>query len=46
MEEKTFRIILTTIVAVLLVLTVVHVIYVIKAYENASIIRFIGEELW
>ncbi len=46
MSEKTYRKVFGIILALLLLLTVVHVIYVVCAYREASIIRFIGEELW
>lgn len=46
MKEKTYRRIFAITLAVLLLLTIAHVIYVICAYKEASIIRFIGEELW
>ncbi len=46
MKEKTYRRVFAILLAMLLVLTIAHVIYVICAYQEASIIRFIGEELW
>ncbi len=46
MKDKTFAIVFAVVLAVMLVLTIAHVLYVAHAYENASIIRFIGEELW
>ncbi len=46
MKEKTFWILLFSVLALCLVLTVAHFIYAIYAYEHCSIIYFIGKELW
>ncbi len=46
MKERTFRAILLTAVALGLVLTLAHLIYIIYAYQHCSIIHFIGKELW
>jgi len=46
MKERTFTIILISIIAVCLVLTIAHFIYAVYAYQHCSIIYFIGKELW
>lgn len=46
MEGKTYQRLLFALVAVCLALTVAHFAYVVYAYQHASIIYFIGEELW
>ncbi len=46
MKDKTFRIILFSLLGVCLLLTVAHLAYAIYAYQNCSIIYFIGKELW
>ncbi len=46
MKEKTFWIVLCSIIAGCLVLTMAHFIYVLYAYQHCSIIYFIGKELW
>lgn len=46
MKERTFRIILLSVVAICLILTVCHLIYAIDAYQHCSIIYFIAKELW
>ncbi len=46
MKDKTFKIILYSIIAVCLALAVAHFAYAVYAYQHCSIIYFIGEELW
>lgn len=46
MKDKTFRRILWITLAVLVILTAVHMAYVINAYQNSSIIYFVSKELW
>lgn len=46
MKDRTFYIILLSVIAVCLLLTVAHFIYTIYAYQHCSIIYFIGKELW
>ena len=46
MKSKTFRKIALAIVGLCLMFTIVHMIYVIHAYQHCSIIYFIGKELW
>lgn len=46
MKERTFYIVLFTVIGLCLALTVAHFIYAIDAYEHCSIIYFIGKELW
>ncbi len=46
MANRTFIKILIALVALGVVLTVAHLIYIINAYQHCSIIYFIAEELW
>ncbi len=46
MKEKTFWIVLCSVIALGVVLTAAHFIYAIYAYQHCSVIYFIGEELW
>lgn len=46
MKTSTFNKILIALLAVCILLTAVHVIYAIWAYQHCSIIYFIGRELW
>jgi len=46
MKRRTFMIVLFSIVAICVLLTVAHFIYASYAYEHCSIIYFIGKELW
>lgn len=46
MKERTFRILLYTLIGLCLAFTLAHVIYAVYAYEHCSIIYFIGKELW
>jgi cell division protein FtsL len=46
MKISTFNKILIAVLAVCILLTAVHVIYAIWAYQHCSIIYFIGGELW
>ncbi len=46
MKNRTFSIILYAVLAICMLLTVAHFIYVIYAYQHCSIIEFIARELW
>lgn len=46
MKNRTFLIVLFSILGVCVALTLAHLLYAIYAYEHGSIIYFIGEELW
>lgn len=46
MTKRVFIRVFISIVAVCLVLTIVHFIYAINAYQHCSIIQFIAKELW
>ncbi len=46
MKLKTFCIVLFSVIGVCVALTAAHFIYAAYAYRNASIIYFIGKELW
>jgi hypothetical protein len=46
MKNKTYRILLLSVVGVCAALTLAHFAYVVYAYRHASIIYFIGKELW
>ena len=46
MKERTFWILLGTVLGLCLVLTVAHALYAVYAYQHCSIIYFIGKELW
>lgn len=46
MKERTFYIILFSVLGICLALTLAHFIYAIDAYQRCSIIYFIGKELW
>lgn len=46
MKEKTFRIVLYSVIGICLALTLLHFAYAIYAYQHCSIIYFIGKELW
>ena len=46
MKDRTFTILLFSILGLCISLTIAHLIYIIYAYEHCSIIYFIGKELW
>jgi hypothetical protein len=46
MQDRTFFIILFSVIGLCLALTIAHFIYVIYVYGHSSIIPFIGKELW
>jgi len=46
MKQKTFYIILFTVLALCVALTVAHLIYDVYAYNRCSIIYFVSKELW
>ncbi len=46
MKKRTFLILLTIMLSVCIALTAAHIIYAYRAYEQCSIIYFIGKELW
>lgn len=46
MKERTFFVVVLTVVGICLALTVAHFAYAIYAYQHCSIIEFIAKELW
>ena len=46
MKDRTFSIILFTVLGVCVLLTLAHFAYAIYAYQHCSIIEFIAKELW
>lgn len=46
MKNRAFLIVFTAIIAVCALVTAAHIIYAYNAYENCSIIYFVGKELW
>lgn len=46
MKERTFSIVLLSVIGICLALTIAHFTYAIYAYQHCSIIYFIGKELW
>ena len=46
MKDQTFRKILLAVVGICIVLTLVHLAYIVYAYQHCSIIYFIAKELW
>ena len=46
MKNRVFSVILFSVIGVCLALTLAHMIYAIYAYQQCSIIYFIGKELW
>lgn len=46
MKERTFRIVLWSVLGICFALTVAHLAYAIYAYQHCSIIYFIAKELW
>ncbi len=46
MKERTFRIVLLSVLGVCVVLTAAHLAYAIYAYEHCSVIYFIAKEMW
>ncbi len=46
MKTKTFTKLLIIIISLCLLLTILHFVYACIAYPNASIIYFIGKEIW
>lgn len=46
MKDRTFRILLWSVLGVCLALTAAHLVYAIYAYRHCSIIYFIAKELW
>lgn len=46
MKNKTYNIILLTVLGLCLAATAAHVIWAIYAYGHCSIIYFISKELW
>ncbi len=45
-KERTFTLLLLTVIGICLALTVAHFVYAVYAYGHSSIIYFIGKELW
>ena len=46
MKNKTFLIVLFTVLGLCLALTAAHLIWAVYAYRHCSIIYFVGKELW
>jgi len=46
MKDRVFWTIFISVIGVCLVLTLLHFIYAVYAYDHSSIIYFIGKELW
>ena len=46
MKNRTFFIVLLSVISVCLAVTVAHFIYAVYAYQHCSIIYFIAKELW
>lgn len=46
MKNRTFSIVLFSVLGICAALTIAHFIYVIYAYQHCSIIEFIARELW
>lgn len=46
MSRRTFLILLFAVLGLCTLLTVVHLIWAVYAYQHCSIIYFIGKELW
>lgn len=46
MKAVNFRRVLYAVLAVCIILTIAHLIYIIFAYQHSSIIHFISKELW
>lgn len=46
MKDRTFRIVLYSLIGLGLALTLAHLVYAVWAYQHCSIIYFIGKEMW
>lgn len=46
MKDRTFYIILFSLITICVLLTVAHFAYAAYAYQHCSIIYFVGKELW
>lgn len=46
MKDRTFWIVMVSVLGLCLCLTIAHLIWAIVAYQNCSIITFIAGELW
>lgn len=46
MKSRTFLAVLLGVVGVCVLLTVLHLVYAVYAYQHGSIIQFIAQELW
>ncbi len=46
MKDRIFMRVLICIIAVCILLTAVHLLYAVYAYQHCSIIQFIARELW
>lgn len=46
MKERTFILLLAAVLAVCVLLSVLHAVYIYGAYEHASIIQFVAKEMW
>ena len=46
MKNRTFTKVLIALIGVALLLTVIHLGYIVYAYQHSSIVYFIAKELW
>lgn len=46
MKDRTFQIVLWSVLGICLALTAAHLAYAIYAYQHCSIIYFIAKEMW
>ena len=46
MKRPSFGCILLAVTLILSLLTAAHALYIVRAYENASVIQFIAREMW
>ena len=46
MSDRKFIILFSIVLGICLIATIIHFVYIIATYENASIIQFIAREWW
>lgn len=46
MKQRSFLILLASVAALCLLLTLAHLLYAAYAYQHCSILGFVGRELW
>ncbi|MBQ5842129.1 MAG: hypothetical protein IIW63_03130 [Clostridia bacterium] len=46
MKNRTYLIILFSVIGICAALTIAHFVYAVYAYQHSSIIYFIAKELW